>query len=321
MFLISPQLFLTDLLLLLCLLVGCTTTYVCINFLYNKKSAKIKRGVLSTFGVCAFICTISLLYGICIEPYRITITEHKIYTSKHVPLRIAMISDIHVRPGKNTAFLQKVVAQTNTQKPDVVLLLGDYIFDWRSDVAPLLELKNLQSTYGTFAILGNHDQGEYQRLNGERISEEARVEDIIAVLNKANVRILRNESVQLQVGGNMVQLAGIDDWWARPDVTTTLQNVNPNLLTILLSHNPSVIRDPRTAQVDIVTSGHTHAGQIRLPWYGSIKTLPTSLGKAYDQGIFTINAVQTLAITRGVGESLMRVRFLAPPEIMVLDVE
>lgn len=327
MFLFSSQLFLPDLFIACLLAVGITTTVICIHFLYKKNIGSLTRVSIKIFGFITAIFVLSLLYATFIEPYIITVNEQIIYTKKDLVIKIALISDLHIRAGKGEKFLQKLVAKTNAQKPDLVLLVGDFVYDWKSDVAPLSALKNFESTYGTYAVLGNHDQGQYERLNGERISMKDTVQEIEAALQSANIMLLRNESTTFDWYSNAttrnsaIALAGIDDWWAEPNLTAALANSAAADYVILMSHNPSVVQATEAKAADLVVSGHTHAGQVRLPWFGSIKRLPTSLGKYYDQGIFTIHNKQVLAITRGVGESLLRIRFFAPPEIMVLTLQ
>ena len=81
---------------------------------------------------------------------------------------------------------------------------------------------------------------------------------------------------------------------------------------IMLAHDPSVILENHARYPHLIVSGHTHGGQIRLPFIGPIGRLPTQLGRKYDQGLFAVDKDTTLAITRGVGESGARARLFAP---------
>lgn len=321
MFLFSSQLFLPDLFIACLLAVGVSVTIICIHFLYKKNIHRITRVFIAIFGLFTVFCTLTLLYATFIEPQLLTINEQIIYTKKDIQLRIAVISDMHIRPGKSERFLERLVQKTNAQQPDVILLAGDFVFDWRSDISPLEVLAGFESTYGTFAVLGNHDQGQYLKMNGDRVSMDDATSSIVEVLQTAGITMLRNTSTNIALKSQTITLVGIDDWWAEPNLTAALVGVDTSNYTILLSHNPSVVQSAEAKAANLVISGHTHAGQVRLPWYGSIKRLPTSLGKQYDQGLFTIHNQQLLAITRGVGESLLRVRFLAPPEIMILTLQ
>jgi predicted MPP superfamily phosphohydrolase len=90
--------------------------------------------------------------------------------------------------------------------------------------------------------------------------------------------------------------------------------------TILLAHNPDVILDEESTAANLVIAAHTHGGQIRLPFLGSLAPIPTKLGRAFDRGWFSLQEGRALFITTGVGESGVRARLFVPPQIDVLTV-
>jgi predicted MPP superfamily phosphohydrolase len=192
----------------------------------------------------------------------------------------------------------------------------------QNDVALLEPYKNIESTYGTYGILGNHDMVVYpKRLQDKNTNLQKSITSLAQALNKLNITILRQELTTLTIGDTAIEVAGIDDIVVgRGDAETALQNSKPEIPTLLLTHNPSVIRNQVVQQkVDLVLAGHTHGGQIALPFIGPLSSLPTSIGQKYDQGVFQWNDTTQLAITRGLGETLLRARFWVPPEIMVLN--
>jgi predicted MPP superfamily phosphohydrolase len=105
------------------------------------------------------------------------------------------------------------------------------------------------------------------------------------------------------------------------DIDGVMKNIPSNLPTILLTHIPDVILDEPSTKADLIICGHTHGGQIRLPFIGPLHPIPDELGKAYDQGIFTLKNGSLLAITHGIGETMARARLFCPPEIMVLHIQ
>ena len=141
-------------------------------------------------------------------------------------------------------------------------------------------------------------------------------------LERVNVTVLRNESREVRAEGGSLFIAGVDDaCTGRDDLGLALPKVRQKAPIVLIAHDPSVILDNRAGYPHLIVSGHTHAGQVRLPFIGPLTALPTQLGRSFDQGIFEVDGNTVLAITRGVGESGARARFLAPPEIMVLRVK
>ena len=216
--------------------------------------------------------------------------------------------------------MQRVVNETNAAFPDLVLLTGDYVFGRNADLQDLAPLGALNPPLGVYAVLGNHDVGQHQSLLGKRYSGEDRGENIADMLESVGVTMLRNEEEIIYLTTGQIAITGIDDLWTgHSDLAAALDEVPRNVYTILLSHNPSVIDEKRSREADLIVSGHTHGGQMRLPGYGTIPDLPTSLGNSFDQGIFKIDSDTTLAITRGVGESSPRTRLFAWPEIMLLE--
>ncbi|MEK7529166.1 MAG: metallophosphoesterase [Patescibacteria group bacterium] len=265
-----------------------------------------------------------IFYGSFIAPHRLTVTEQEIFLKNsdknelEKPMRLALISDIHVGPYKNAKFVEKVVNKINTLKPDIIVIAGDSVFGDDFDITQLSPLKNLSAPMGVFGVLGNHDYED--GFNGsvrDGILDDSsgRAGKVAAGLGSLGVRVLINESAV--IGGNIV-IGGVDEVWTnRADVTKTFANspTETGIMRILIAHNPDIIlaSDFMSAKIDLVLAGHTHGGQIRLPLWGSIPRLPTRLGRKYDQGLF-----DKLFITRGVGETGPRARLFATPEIALL---
>lgn len=273
-------------------------------------------------GFIAGASVLVILYASFVEPQLITVTRISVPLDTVRPLRIVVISDLHLGPYKGARYLSRVVNRINALVPDLVLIAGDLVLteEVTADVLPELRpLRNLHPSLGTFAILGNHDHGIYRRAQNQ--PKPPNHSDLIEhELITDNVTVLRNSSVILRLFDSQIAIAGVEDAMSgQADILKALADIPDGMPVLLLSHNPDVILDPAATRAQIIIAGHTHAGQIRLPWYGPLATLPTHLGRAYDQGLFPVNDGSFLAITRGIGESGPRMRFFAPPEILLLE--
>ena len=284
------------------------------------RSPRIAKTVATLAG-CAFAL---VFYGSFIEPRIITVTRADVtLTDEHrltAPVRIAVLSDFHVGPYKRERFVRRVVSDVLKLHPDVVLLAGDFVYtdDGTAEWIHLAPLRELAAAVPTLAVFGNHDTGlgdEYRYI--ERPGD---VEAIKQVLRDAGIKTLENEHAILEAGGVRIAVAGLTELrTGRTNPLRALQGIPAEVPRIVLAHNPGVISflDPRTT--DLVVTGHTHGGQIRLPLLPPLVRLPTPLGQRYDNGLFRFNSIP-LFIARGIGESGPRARLFAPPEIAVLTI-
>lgn len=277
------------------------------------------RAPLLWAGIALALGSFALFYARFVEPSWIRVTKKTVALG--VPgLRIAVVGDFHVGPHKRRAFVERAVAKINALRPDIVLLVGDFLFDHAADVAETEPLKGLRSPLGTFAVLGNHDSGAHGKHAQEE--EHDRSEDVVAFLSPLGVTFLRNRSVAVTHGGKTFHVAGTDDVWMRShDVAAAFREVPADAPIVLLAHNPDIILDPSSHRAALIVSGHTHGGQVRLPLYGSLTGLPTELNNKFDRGLFPVAEGCTLAITHGIGETFLPLRFLAHPEILLLETE
>lgn len=273
---------------------------------------------LAAFGQLAWL---TILYGSFIAPQIISVTERAVTLPTQEPLTIAVLSDFHVGPFKGRRFVQRVVSKVNAINPDLVLLAGDYVYYESDPLDLLLPLRDLQSRYGVFAVLGNHEYGCYRLApfmkQGWKGSDNSL--RIRRALERVGVVVLRNEWREIRMPSGPLYVSGVDDVCSeRHKIEDAIPEFFVKSPLILISHSPDIILEGETKRFNLIVAGHTHGGQIRLPLLGPLTDLPTQLGRAYDQGLFPIDKNTTLAITRGIGESSPRARLFAPPEIMVL---
>jgi predicted MPP superfamily phosphohydrolase len=198
-----------------------------------------------------------------------------------------------------------VVDTLNAERPDIHLLLGDYLDSsqiLRRPVAPeavAAELARLQARLGTIAVIGNHDW----RATGDRMWR---------ALDQAGLTVLEDRATER--GG--LWIAGLGDMRHRnPDVPRTLREIPEGAPAIVLSHNPDMF-PAITSRVSLTLAGHTHGGQVAIPLLRR-PMLPSRYGERYARG-HIVEGGRHLYVTHGVGTSGLPLRLFAPPEIVIL---
>jgi predicted MPP superfamily phosphohydrolase len=281
--------------------------------------------MITLLGVLALVATLTVIYGTFVEPKLLTVTRATIPIKLHRQLTIVVLSDLHVGPYVQEAEIRRVVEKANQLMPDLVLLAGDYVQQDRGDaetLAALNPLSDLKPSIGTFAVFGNHDHGVSRWLHGLKYMPADPSPLIAEKLRNLGITLLVNQSMKLDLGADTLTIAGVDDAWSKnADLVATLKERDPASPTILLSHNPDVILDPLSGEANLIVSGHSHGGQIRLPWIGPLTPLPIRIGTDKSMGVFSLSEGHTLAVTRGIGMLGPRARLFAPPEIMLLRTE
>ena len=245
-------------------------------------------------------------WGFFIEPHMLKTKIYQLKNNQLKGLKIAFISDIHASP-KQHEHLKEIVKQVNSHKPDIILLGGDFVKGHGIESSMPIkqiadELGNFQAKYGVWGVLGNHDWW----YGGEKIAQ---------ILKQNGINILMNENVLINNPIKPFYLAGIEDLTTRsPDLFKALNNTQKPV--ILLSHNPDIF--PKVpSQVFLTLAGHTHGGQINIPFYGPIFT-SSKFGKEYAYGKIEENG-HTLIVTKGIGTSILPMRFFCAPEIVIIE--
>ena len=255
-----------------------------------------------------------LVWGVLVEPGRLVLHEATLpiphWSDSLSGLRVVALSDLHVGVlHVDLEKLDEIVDTVNELSPDVVVLLGDYVIRgvaFGSFVPPEAiahKLGRLRARVGVLAVLGNHEWW----FDGERVRR---------ALERAGVPVLEDDAVRLERRGSPLWIAGLADVWTRsPDLEKALANVPAGEPVIVLTHNPDVF-PTIPARVSLTLAGHTHGGQVRLPWIGS-PIVPSSYGQRYVRG-HVVEDGQHLFVTTGIGSSILPVRIGVPPEIAVL---
>lgn len=267
------------------------------------------RATLATFaaGVGAYA------YGSTIEPTWLDVVR------LDMPLRnlpevfadftIAQISDLHFGPFVTPEMIDPVVDVVLGLNPDAVVITGDLIsrVDHGEPDMIVQTLSRLQAPDGVHAILGNHDWW----VNGSLVA---------ASLRRAGVSVLSNQHITWQRGGQSLYLAGVDDvWCGKNDFTETMSGIPPGAAVIALVHEPDyadvVANDPR---VILQLSGHSHGGQVRIPFVGGL-WFP-SFAKKYTMGQYQIRDLK-LYTNRGIGMVSRPIRFACRPEVTLFTLK
>lgn len=217
--------------------------------------------------------------------------------------RIAMISDVHIGHILKAEFLERIVARINTLNADIVVIVGDLIDD---DIRKISKefgaLQAIASKEGVFYVNGNH---EYYH----------GIAPIMEFMRKSGVRVLDNESIELS-GFNLAgvnDLAGLRFKEYEPNLERAKQDLNPSKPSILLAHQPKFARLYDVSEFDLVLSGHTHAGQV-FPM-----SIFVWLDQHYIHGLYNHTKDTKLYVSSGAGFWGPSFRFLAPSEIVCID--
>jgi uncharacterized protein len=248
------------------------------------------------------------------EPRRLVVRELEL-ALPHWPARLdgfraGVLSDLHAGvPYAGLPAIDRAVAALNERAPDVHLLLGDFL-----DASQVLRRKlapervaehvaELRAPLGSLAVLGNHDW----RNSGDRMWR---------ALDRVGIPVLEDAAVELAAPGGPLWVAGVGDLRRRrPDVLRALAGVPDGAPVLLLSHDPDVF--PQVPErVSLTLSGHTHGGQVAIPLLRR-PLLPSRFGERYARGLIEEEG-RLLLVTSGMGTSGLPVRFLAPPEALVL---
>lgn len=232
----------------------------------------------------AGFCLLIALYARYVEPNSLVVRKIRINSDRGVnlskPLRIALISDLHYPRWTNYRMVRRAIAAANRFDPDLVFFLGDLFDKSRKDPAILPSnvkeiFSNIDNRLGVYGVLGNHDHW----------FDEPAIRQVLA--EETNIRLIDNQSVRIDLPEGPLYLAGVGDLLTgsvRYD--EAVANLPADASIILLSHNPDVVEDISDSRIIVQFSGHTHGGQIRLPFIGALR-VPSKFGNKYSQGLST----------------------------------
>jgi predicted MPP superfamily phosphohydrolase len=228
-------------------------------------------------------------------------------------MKIAFFSDLHAgSPFINLKYIENLTQAINTEKPDIVLIGGDWVTNEVMGGHPIAftdvakKLSKIQSKFGTFTVLGNHDWW----------SDET---DIRETLINSGIHVLENESMIISIENqptfNLIAVG--DDMTGHANVVNAFSKIKNNLPKIVLLHDPGALLDLNPKETfNLAFAGHLHGGQVNLPFLGPLIT-PGRAPKEWSTG-WTDTIWGKLFVTNGIGTSILPIRFNAPPEVVII---
>jgi predicted MPP superfamily phosphohydrolase len=229
-------------------------------------------------------------------------------------MRVVQMSDFHGSQHVSSAFLGEAVSLAQAQQGDVIVLTGDFIHKGFHHIDRVAQvLGQLRAPLGVYAVLGNHDFSVRNALGYRR--HQHLHQSVADALVANGIRVLHNETAPLTRGAETLYLTGVDDLWSRVcDLERAFAGLSPTVPRVVLAHNPWTIAQMGAERCDLMLSGHTHGGQVKLPVIGPLALGPK--GRRFAAGLYQVGE-SWLYVNKGVGFGF-RVRYGVRPEVAVL---
>ncbi len=259
-----------------------------------------------------------IIWARFIEPRVIKVNNYNFNVEEKTEiksLKTAVISDLHLGAFQNKRIMKKLVKKINKVNPDIVLISGDFVYHINKNklTKSFSELQNIKVP--KLAVLGNHDYGK----GDNNISNE-----IITALESNGVLVVDNNIKTMSINNSIIKFSGLEDFWTgSPDYEVLNKNDFEDKvdLDILLAHNPDIVYEIENLsenykQIDLVVSGHTHAGQMRLPFlYKHI--IPSVYN--FDRGFYKISDINVF-VSPGIGMVVLPMRLFNFSEISIINI-
>lgn len=272
------------------------------------------------------LCTISIMFFTLLiwtiwGNTALTVNNIKISSSR-IPatfsgFRIAQVSDLHnaqFRKGN-----KKLLELLSESKPDIIAITGDLVDAGHTNIGVALDFaKEAVNIAPVYYVTGNHEASLSQ------------YNELKTGLETTGVVVLEDETIQLKLDKEVITLIGLSDpnftlkgdiFGEAPAMVSTKLNSladDESSYTILLSHRPELFESYARCNIDLVLSGHAHGGQFRLPFIGGLIAPNQGLFPKYDAGLYTSDSTN-MVVSRGLGNSIIPIRFNNPPEIIVIE--
>lgn len=269
--------------------------------------------IIKPFLFLILILCILLFYAHFVEPSLLVKTTHTVQAPSDVKeCKIVYFSDTHFGGLYDQEHLSRIVEKINLQNPDIVVFGGDLLDNYARDREILdldfitSKLKEICPDSKKYAVYGNHDYGG----GASRVYSD--------LMENGGFTVLNNTSLFLEEFN--IKMAGFDDYLLGSTDPAFYQS-KENAFTVLLSHEPDVAQLISMPRAGIMLSGHSHGGQVTLPFLTQ-HILPVGATK-YVKGHYPlcgISANLSLYVSKGIGMTMLPLRFLNPPEIMVLQI-
>src|SRR3954451_3191391 len=248
-----------------------------------------------------------------IEPKLLDINRHSI-THSYIPkgfdqFKIIQFSDTHLGFQYTLEQLEKLIDRINHIQPDMVIFTGDLMDEpnkYKNSEQIIPILLQLNAPFGKFAIYGNHDHGGY----GTDLYKN--------IMNRSDFIVLQNDAHEIKLlAHSRIHIIGLDDaMLGKPDLTKAMDGIPLDTYKILLAHEPDLAEMGVGQGIHLQLSGHSHGGQVKIPFFGALVTPPYS--ELYYEGLYELGNSRdrmTLYVNRGLGTTRLPFRFLSKPEL------
>ena len=274
--------------------------------------------------ITLILCALVFLYALYTRSHYKIVYYHETSPKVAGSMRIAVISDIHNREyGEEN---ETLISDLRALKPDLILFPGDMVVrppgdmiareeeDCRAALQLISASREIAPCYG---VLGNHESERIYYKDDRALPEK---------LEKAGLRLLRNASVKIRIGGNRVRLIGVEgtaygfeEYGGREFMENT--EIDPSAFCILMTHIPILFDKLSVYGFDLGVAGHVHGGIVKLPFFGGLYSHEEGFFPKYDAGKFILNNGQTLIVSAGLGDSkIFPPRINNTPELTVIDI-
>lgn len=273
-----------------------------------------KRRTLLVFIVLSTLVAGLFLWCFVVEPASLRVSEYQIeipdWPESFPVLKVAVIADLHVgAPFIGLDKVKEIVELTNDQKPDLILLPGDFViqdvlggeFIEPKETAKILA--GLKAPLGVWGVLGNHDWWYDHK-------------DVQEALETVGIPMLEDTAVSMSHKGETFWLVGISDFYeGAHDMERAFSKVPRNAPFLAMTHTPDIfVEYPK--RTGLLISSHTHGGQVNLPFLGR-PVVPSCYGDRFASGLIVEDG-KKMFVSTGIGTSIIPVRFRVPPEISIL---
>lgn len=241
----------------------------------SKKSFSDRRNFIRNVSLgMASIPILGTIYAVTKGKYNFHIKQLDLAV-KRLPqsfngLKVVQFSDFHAGSFDDVKEVQKGLSLINDLKPDLILFTGDLVNNRAQEMLPYIDfIKNLSAKFGKFAILGNHDYGDYIKFENEE-ERQNNLNQLADIFKETDFQLLKNENIQINNGKDKIDIIGVENWGQGPfpkygDIDLAAQSTSNERFNIVMSHDPdhweNVLKD-HPKHIDLTLSGHTHGSQV-----------------------------------------------------------
>jgi uncharacterized protein len=283
--------------------------------LLSRKQSRPPKAVPVISAGLQVVLSLLAFYALYIEPFRLSVTTLQPEAPQFLPdrpVRILHLTDLHIEHP--TRREQEILDQVTRLQPDLIVMTGDYLNPtYMDDPVSIAEtrqfLTRLHAPYGVFVVNGTVDGVTLMSTLFDDLE---------------GVQVLDNEVELIAFPGGGLAILGVTNTFEpgadRQALESLAAQVPTGAYTLLLHHTPDLVETASRAGIDLYLAGHTHGGQIRLPFYGALVTF-SSFGKQYEMGEYLVSGTM-LYVSRGLGMEgwdAPRMRFLCPPEMEIVE--